>query len=73
MARVWTFGDTNNPPEPDSTEPDLHVRTTKRNYELERADAVGDPHTWRPVISPGNTKQWGDWLQHWGPLTAIEP
>jgi hypothetical protein len=73
MARVWTWNDPGNPPEPDSTEPDLRVRTTKRNYLLERADPVNEPHRWRPVVSPANEKDWGDWLQNWGPLTADEP
>lgn len=73
MARTWTFGDPGNPPEPDSSEPDLHVQTTKRHYELERGDAALSPHDWRPVASPANVKTWDEWLESWGPLTALEP
>jgi hypothetical protein len=73
MARVWTWGDPNNPPEPDTVvDLLLHVRTTKRNYELERGNALLEPHLWRPVTSPANEKQWDEWLENWGPLTAIE-
>jgi len=72
MARIWEWQNPNNPPEPDGSESTLHVRTTKRSYLLERPNLPDDTHTWRPVVAPGNTKLWNDWVENWGPLTAVE-